>query len=143
MQFTREGNHYIIRFADEEVFPARFIEFLASESIGGASFTGIGAMRRLTIAYFDTDRKEYLDIEVNEQVEVLSLVGNAAVYEGEPLVHAHIILGRRDGSTLGGHLRHGIVRPTLEVTLRALKQPLRRAVDPLFGLPGLNLNHQF
>jgi predicted DNA-binding protein with PD1-like motif len=143
MQYTRQDDRYIIRFEDEEAFPARFLEFLASQSIVAASFTGIGAMRRSTIAYFDTDRKEYLDIEVDEQVEVLSLTGNVAIHEGELLVHAHIILGRRDGSTVGGHLRHGIVCPTLEVALHTLAQPLQRAVDPKYGLPALDLNHRF
>lgn len=139
MQYVKQGDTYVIRFEDEEAFPDRFLELLARESIAAGSFTGIGAMLRSTIAFFDVEAKAYLDIELDEQLEVLALVGNVALHESEPLVHAHIILGRRDGSTLGGHLRRGIVRPTLELTLRTLPKPLRRSIDPAFGLPALQL----
>ena len=124
MQHVRQGDTYIIRFEDEELFPERFLEFLTAERISAGNFTGIGAMLRSTIAFFDTHTKQYLDIELDEQLEVLALVGNVALHEEKPLVHAHVTLGRRDGSTLGGHLRQGVVRPTLELTLRALPAPL-------------------
>lgn len=143
MLYVRHGDTYVVRFEDEEAFPGRFVEFLSSESIGGGSFTGIGAMLRTRISYFDTDAKQYLDRDIEEQVEVLSLVGNVAQYEGEPLVHAHIVLSRRDYTVLGGHLRQGIVRPTLEVTLHVASEPLHRAADPKFGLPGLDLMNRY
>ncbi len=139
MQFVRQKNIYLIRFEDEEAFPERFQELLAAESIGGGSFTGIGALMRSRIAFFDTEARQYQDIELDEQLEVLVLVGNVALHDGEPLVHAHVTLGRGDGSTLGGHLRQSIVRPTLEVTLQAFERPVRRSLDPKFGLPALDL----
>jgi predicted DNA-binding protein with PD1-like motif len=143
MQYVRQGDTYILRFEDEEPFPTRFLEFLAAESIAAGSFTGIGAMLRSTIAFFDVEAKRYLDIELEEQLEVLALVGNVALHQGDPLVHAHALLGRRDGSTLGGHLRQGIVRPTLELTLRTYPEPLQRSLDPAFGLPALKLANTF
>ena len=143
MYYDRQGDDYVIRFENEEVFPDRFVEFIASQSIEAGAFTGIGAMKRFEIAYFDTTRKEYLDREYDEQVEVLALAGNVALYDGSPLVHVHATLGRRDYSVLGGHLRSGIVCPTLEVSLRTLPQPTRRKIDPAFGLPGLDLTNRF
>jgi predicted DNA-binding protein with PD1-like motif len=139
MQYVRQDDTYVIRFEDEELFPDRFLEFLATEGIAAGSFIGIGAMLNSTIAFFDVQEKKYMDIELDEQLEVLALVGNVALHQDEPLVHAHVTLGRRDGSTLGGHLRRGVVRPTLEVTLRSLPEPLRRSLDPEFGLPALDL----
>ena len=62
--------------------------------------------------------KRYQDIPVNEQVEVLMLAGDIAWKEdGEPVIHAHVVVGRQDGSTRGGHLKKAIVRPTLELVL--------------------------
>ncbi len=142
MQFVRQKNIYLIRFEDEEAFPERFQELLAAESIGGGSFTGIGALMRSRIAFFDTEAREYQDIELDEQLEVLALVGNVAVYEQAPLVHAHAMLGRRDGTALGGHLRRATVRPTLEVFLHVVSDPLRRTLDPKYGLPALDLKHE-
>jgi predicted DNA-binding protein with PD1-like motif len=139
MRYTRRNDLYVIRFDPGERFPDRLLDFLGAQSIGAGSLTGIGAMARSQVAFFDVDAREYQDIGVEEQVEVLTLSGNVALHEGKPLVHAHVVLGRRDGSTVGGHLRWGIVGPTLEVFLRVLPQPLRRAVDPGCGLPLLNL----
>jgi predicted DNA-binding protein with PD1-like motif len=140
MLYSQHGDTYVVRFEDGEVFPDKFLEFLSARSIAGGSFTGIGAMQRTRIAFFDVEKREYIDADIDEQVEVLALVGNAALHGGEPLVHAHITLGRRDYTVLGGHLRHGIVRPTLEVTLRVISEPLERTVDPEYGLPALDLS---
>lgn len=139
MRYVQQGDTYVIRFEDEETFPDRFLQFLAAEAIAAGSFSGIGAMKRTRIAFFDAEVKEYLDVDLDEQMEVLALVGNVAIHAGEPLVHAHVTLGRRDGTTLGGHLRQGIVRPTLELTLRALPEPVQRVIDPKYGLPALDL----
>ena len=143
MFFVRHGDSYVIRFEEGEVFPDRLLEFLAANAIRGGSFTGIGAMSRSTIAFFDIERKQYLDRELDEQMEVLAVVGNVAMHENEPLVHAHVTLGRKDYSVLGGHLRSGVVRPTLEITLDLSAKALERAVDPKYGLPTLNLKERF
>jgi predicted DNA-binding protein with PD1-like motif len=140
MRYTRQGDTYVLRFEEGEILPDRLLEFLSAESIAAGSLTGIGALKRSRIAFFDIEAREYRDIDLDEQMEVLALAGNVALHEGKPLVHAHVTLGRRDGSTLGGHLRWGIVRPTLEVFLRTLPQPLQRALDPNCGLPLLDLN---
>ena len=48
---------------------------------------------------------------------MLSLLDNLALDQGKPKVHAHVVLGKADGSAHGGHLLEAHVRPTLEVTL--------------------------
>jgi len=53
---------------------------------------------------------------VREQVKVASLLGVSSGKDG-PVVHAHVVLGRRDGSALAGHLLAVRVRPTLELIL--------------------------
>lgn len=150
MLYAQIDDTYIIRFEDEEVFPDRFLEFLSHKDVTGGSFTAIGAMKRTCLAFFDVDAKEYRDRDIDEQAEVLALVGNVAMHEGEPIVHAHITLGRSDYSVLGGHLRYGVVRPTLEVVLAVTATPsqrgtgtLRRKIDPRYGLPALDLDSQF
>jgi predicted DNA-binding protein with PD1-like motif len=150
MQYVRHGRTYVIRFEDGETFPDRFLDFLSTKQVAGGSFSGLGAMKWIRIAFFDVETRRYEEREFDEQMEVLALVGNVALYEGQPLVHAHITLGRRDYSLLGGHVRSGIVRPTLEVTLHVSaesiqsdSEALRRSVDPLYGLPALDLRNRF
>ncbi|HUF81888.1 MAG TPA: DUF296 domain-containing protein [Burkholderiales bacterium] len=54
--------------------------------------------------------------------------------ENEKKVHAHVVLGRRDGSACGGHLLSAKVRPTLEVILTESPGYLKRVHDPKSGL---------
>jgi predicted DNA-binding protein with PD1-like motif len=69
-----------------------------------------------------------------EQVEVLSLVGDIALEESNPKVHAHIVLGKSDGTAHGGHLIVGHVWPVLEMVLTVPPAYLRRKSDPETGL---------
>ena len=87
-------------------------QFAEQHRLGAAQITGIGAFRDVTLGYFNWEKKEYQKIPVNEQVEVLSLIGDVA-QEKKPKVHVHIVVGRSDGTTRGGHLMEGHVRPTL------------------------------
>ena len=76
-------------------------EFARRNHLGGARFTAIGAFAEATLGYFDWQTKEYRKIPVREQVEVLSLVGDIALQDGEPKLHAHVVLGRSDGTHPG------------------------------------------
>jgi len=118
----------------EEAFSA-ITDFARSEGIGAASLTALGAFERATVAWFDVATKEYVKIPVPEQVEVLSLIGDIAVDDaGKPSLHAHAVLGLRDGSVKGGHLLEAIVRPTLEVTVTESPAHLRRKKRPELGI---------
>ena len=78
--------------------------FAASRRLSAAHFTAIGALSDATLGYFDRAKKEYKKISIREQVEVLSLVGDIALEGSDPKVHAHIVLGKSDGTAHGGHL---------------------------------------
>ena len=110
---------------------ARFAE---EHNLEAAHFTAIGAFSEVVVAYFDWDRKDYLRIPIREQVEVLALVGDVALAESKPKIHAHVVLGKRDGTAHGGHLMEARVRPTLEVILTESAGTLARRHDPASGL---------
>jgi predicted DNA-binding protein with PD1-like motif len=115
-------------------------QFAREQRLSAAHFTAIGAFSRAVLAYFDWDTKQYQRIPVEEQVEVLALTGDVSEEaDGKPKVHAHIVLGRRDGTTRGGHLMEGHVRPTLEVVLTESPAHLRRRHDPATGLSLIRL----
>ena len=107
------------------------VNFAKQNGVKAASFVALGAFERAKLGYFDWQKKEYVPIPVEEQVEVISLIGDVAENDKhESDLHAHAVLGRHDGSTRGGHLLVGIVRPTLEVTLTETPAHLRRRMHP-------------
>ena len=109
--------------------------FAEAERLTAAQITGIGAFSDAELRYFDWERKEYLPIPVKEQVEVASLLGDVAVSpDGKPALHVHLVLGRRDGTALAGHLAEARVRPTLELIVTESPAHLRKALDPESGL---------
>ena len=108
--------------------------FAAQNNLGACRFTAIGAFSEAVLGYFDWEKKDYVRIPVEEQVEVLALVGDIASQDGKPKIHAHVVLGRRDGSARGGHLLEARVRPTLEVILTQSPAHLDRVYDPASGL---------
>ncbi len=108
--------------------------FAEKEGIAAAQLTAIGACREARLASFDGDAKSYQPIPVAEQVEVASLVGDIAQADGKPSIHAHAVLGRRNGTALAGHLQEGHVRPTLEVIVTESPAHLCKVKDAESGL---------
>ena len=109
--------------------------FAAEQSLAGSSFTAIGALSRVKLAWFDWETKKYeTAVDLDEQVELLSLIGDVAVKDSKPAVHAHVVVGRRDGSAHGGHLVEARVRPTCELVLTEAPVHLQKQIDPESGL---------
>jgi len=134
-----ERTFVLILDAGEEAFAA-ITNFAASNRLSGASLTAIGAFERATVGWFDLDKKSYQPIEVAEQCEGLSLIGDIATGDdGTPSLHLHAVLGLRDGTTRGGHFLKGIVRPTLEVTIVETPTHLRRRRKPTLGIALIDL----
>ena len=133
------GKTFVIVFDTGDEVVAGLLDF-AKEHKLSASLTAIGAFERVTLGFFESEQKDYKKIPINEQVEVMSLVGNITLEEsGEPKVHAHVVVGKRDGTAHGGHLLEAHVRPTLEVILVESPVPLRRKLNAEVGLPLIDL----
>jgi 2-polyprenyl-6-hydroxyphenyl methylase / 3-demethylubiquinone-9 3-methyltransferase len=113
--------------------------FASAEHLSASTFSAIGAFQDVVLGYFDWKTKDYEKIPVAEQVEVVSLNGFITESDDGPRVHAHVALGRRDGTALGGHLLEGHVRPTLELVLTESPRALRRTQDAETGLPLIDL----
>lgn len=115
-------------------------ELATKEKLTAAQLSAIGAFMKAELAYFDWDGKQYQPIRVEEQVEVASMLGDIGVDDsGAPALHVHLVLGRRDGSAVAGHLIEASVRPTLEVVITETPAHLRRQKDPATGLALIRL----
>jgi uncharacterized protein len=118
----------------EEAFKA-ISEFADKERITGASVSAIGAFSRAQLGWFDLAEKEYRPIDVGDQCEVLSLMGDIAQGDdGKASLHLHAVLGFKEGMLRGGHFLSGVVQPTLEVTIVETVVHLRRKKRPDLGI---------
>lgn len=139
LDHERGRRTFAVVFDPGEEAAAGLLTFACEHALTSASFTGIGALEGVTLGFWDPDTLDYRPIPVREQVEVLALTGNVALDpSGAPKVHAHIVVGKSDGTACGGHLLEAYVRPTLEVILVELPRHLRRTVDSRTGLPLLD-----
>ena len=112
--------------------------FGSEHQLGATHFSAIGAFSSVTVAYFDWTTKEYHNVAIPEQVEVLSLAGDITFHNGKHKVHAHVVVGKADATAHGGHLVEGLVRPTLEIVLTETPAHLVRQLDPPSGLALIN-----
>jgi len=125
---------YAIVFDKGDECMAGLLQFAKEKGLDSAELTAVGAFSRATLGYFDRHKKEYQKIPIDEQVEVLSLLGNIALDKGKPKIHAHTVVGKADGTTRGGHVLEGYVWPTLEVIVSETPRQLRRRTDEESGL---------
>lgn len=65
---------------------------------------------------------------------MLSLIGDVALKDGEPQIHAHLVVGRADGTAHGGHLLSATVRPTCEIVLTENPQHFQKQIDSQSGI---------
>ena len=115
------------------------LAFAKEKGLAGSHFTAIGALSDITVGFFDWDKKDYQKLQISEQLEVLSLIGDIALNEGQPKVHAHVVVSKSDGTAHGGHLMEARVRPTLEVIVVESPQHLVRKTDDETGLALIDL----
>jgi predicted DNA-binding protein with PD1-like motif len=128
----------VLRTGDEVM--ACLKRFIADEGISAAQLTAIGALSDVVLLYFDWDKKDYVRIPVEDQVEVASLIGDIAEDpSGRPALHVHLVVGKRDGTAMAGHLGEAHVRPTLEVIVTESPAHLRKKKDPESGLALIQL----
>lgn len=131
---------YVLIFDTGDELVAGLERFAAEQDVSASSFKAIGALSSVTLAWFDWETKEYqTSVDLTEQVELLSLIGDIALKGDEPVVHAHVVVGRRDGTAHGGHLKEAIVRPTCELILAETPANLRKHIDPESGLALIQL----
>jgi predicted DNA-binding protein with PD1-like motif len=126
---------YVVILETGDEIAASLKQFAERNKLAASSFKAIGALSSAKVGWFNWESKKYqIAAQFQEQLEVLSLIGDIALKEGKPAVHAHIIVGRSDGTAHGGHLLEAHVRPTLEVILTESPHALHKTLDADSGL---------
>ena len=135
-----EASTWALVFDSGDQVMAPLAAFAQEQGLAASEFAAIGAFEKATLGYFNLERHAYDRIPVHEQVELLSLIGHVTREpSGQPNIHAHVVLGKKDGAAVGGHLVEAVVRPTLEIILTESPAHLRRRKDPQTGLALIDL----
>lgn len=117
----------------------QLLKFANLNRFADAHLTGIGAFSEVAVGFFDRQKKDYKRIEIKEQVEILSFAGNIVGRDAKPALHAHVVVGKQDGTAHGGHFLEGRVWPTLEMIVTEMPVHLRRPHDDESGLALINI----
>jgi predicted DNA-binding protein with PD1-like motif len=134
MDETNSKRTFVVALEMGEEVVSSITGFARDMALASSSVTGIGGFQRVRLGFFDYERSGFRENIIDEQVELLSLVGNIADEEGTPHLHAHVVLGRYDATTRGGHLVEAVVRPTMELVIVEHPDHLQRRLDKETGL---------
>ncbi|TFG05200.1 MAG: DNA-binding protein [Promethearchaeota archaeon] len=137
---TSVGRVIIAKIEPNEDLIESITEIIYKHNIKSGLINVIGAFKKITIGYFDMSSKNYNFKTFDEEVELISCIGNISYKDNEPIVHLHVTLGREDYNLIGGHLSQpSIISVTAEVYIYEINQILNRSNDPRFDLSLLDL----
>ncbi len=140
MIYTQLGTGmYMMRLEKGDDILNSLKRFAQARRIRAAVLEGIGSLNKVKLGHYDFTTKEYKFETFQEDLEILALSGNISTLNREPLPHAHVTLGRRDFSVIGGHLDEGSSANMVEIWLRQLSGKLFKARDDQIGLDVLQL----
>jgi predicted DNA-binding protein with PD1-like motif len=139
-QLSENPKTYVIVLETGDEVLASLNGFTQAEHLAASSFKAIGALSSVEVGWFNWESKEYqIAVKLDEQVELLSLIGDIALKDNEPQIHAHLVIGRRDGTAYGGHLLKATVRPTCELVVTESPRHLQKEIDPASGIALIRL----
>ena len=143
MLFSQLGpTTFVIRLEKGDDILPSLRRFAAKKRIGAGVFEGIGSLNTAKLGHYDFHTKNYKFEVFSEDLEILSLSGNVAMMDNAPLPHAHVTLGKRDFSVIGGHLDEGSLANMVEIGLSSLPGKLVKSRDEEIGLNLLQLRRQ-
>ena len=108
MRFSK-GRNFLFRIPEGRDFVEFINQFAKQNHVLIGTLSAIGTLRNPKIGYFDEGRKEYKVLSLEGTYEVVSLLGNISLKDGEPFAHIHVALGDPEGRVYGGHLISGEV----------------------------------
>ncbi|MBN1216674.1 MAG: DNA-binding protein [Candidatus Lokiarchaeota archaeon] len=127
-------------YPDEDIIDS-LIKIVKKHNIKSGLINIIGALKKVTLGYFDITQKDYKFETIIDDVELLSCMGNISYKDEDPLIHLHIIVGRNDFSVNGGHLgQPSIISVTGEVYIYETSSKIKRLYNNQFKVSLLNIN---
>lgn len=139
MNYTRTGNDIMLRVDRGEKVMESIGKVAEKENIKAGFVSGIGAVDQAELSYFEVEKDGYNTVNFEEDFEVLSLNGTLSYVDNKSHQHVHMVLGREDFSTIGGHLQEATVSITLEVHITVLDTEVNRKPDDKYTIQTLDI----
>lgn len=130
MDVTDNGDTIVVRLDPGDKVLESLAKIREDTAIEGGFFTGIGAVDRATLGHYDVEAQSYTEETFEGEFEVTAFSGNI----GPDKIHAHIQLGKRDFSSIGGHCSGARVSGTFEVIILRSGTTLTHRPDDRTGL---------
>ena len=125
---------FMLVFETGDELAEGLLQFAKEKNLSAASFKAVGALSSVRLARFSWENTRYEpSLTVYERIELLSLIGDVAQKDEEPVVHAHAVIAKKDDPAHGAHLLEAHVRPTCEVVLTESLAKLQKFVDAQSG----------
>ena len=134
MKYTKIENGWVLRLEKGNKVTEKITEFVKSQKLKSAWFTGIGALESAEVAFYILKQKEFITKKIDQPTEVVSLNGNISKYQNKTALHSHVILSNKSFKTYAGHLNEAIVGATLEIMIWDLKKDINREYNEEIGL---------
>lgn len=125
---------YIIKLEAGDKVHEAILSVCQAENISTGWFTGLGAIKDISLGYYNLHERKYQFQHYPEIYEVMGLIGNVALVEEKPFLHIHTSISDDKNSTFSGHLEYATVAVTLELRLTSYKESITRLYEEESGL---------
>lgn len=131
---VKAGNLWVVSVNDKNEIVTALNDFIKQTGIKAGSISGIGAVNKVTLKFYEPEKRAYKEKEFNEQLEMANLTGNIALLNSKPQLHLHITIGRNDYTALAGHLEKAIVNGACELYIQEFRGEIQKGIHPENGL---------
>ena len=130
----KDNNTYVLRVERGNEALEELQKFCSENQVTAGFFRAIGSAERITISWYNVEKKEYTDKDMQETFEIISLTGNVAMLKKQAYVHAHGCFSNEVMQTFAGHVKKLEVGATCEIVLEKLEGTLERTFSKEIGL---------
>ena len=129
MKSTKTSDGYIVVCSLNEEVISTLTRFAADNNIHSGTIVGIGALKELTLGYYDMGDRIYIKKEFHDEYELLGLNGNFAWKDNETILHCHAVFSNKEFGVIGGHVFSAKVGITGEFYIRTTGIEVHRGFD--------------
>ena len=140
MKSIEKNNIILIRLDTNEDFFKSLTILCKKHKIKNAIIlSGIGQLKKITLAYFDTNNR-YITRDFLNAHELIHLSGNVIWSDSNFNFHIHTIISNNKMKSFGGHLLEAKVNITNEIFLLKTDIDISRNIDNITGLKKINFD---
>jgi len=134
------GKAVFARLLEGEDLLEAITQIASKSKIHAGFFFLIGTLKSAKLGFYQHGK--YLPIDMDQELEIVSCLGNISLKEGKAFPHAHLAVSDEKGKVFGGHAMHGcIIGVTAELVLvEAVDLKITRQLDEVTKLSLLSFS---